>query len=118
MAEVYRKAGSIRLKDWWNIKPYDKSVLIWRYENKSNGNIIYRIKKFFLFRYDINVYSLNDTNIKRHFNYIEKFKPVYIRGYASGILELAELLKKHNLKFKKAKLKVVITTAENLLKVY
>lgn len=114
MAEAYRKAGSIRFKSWWNIKPYDKSVLIWRYDNKSNGNIVNRVKRFFLFRYNINVYSLSDTNIKKYFDYIEKYRPAYIRGYTSGILEFAELLKKHNLKFNKAKFKVVITTAENL----
>ena len=114
LAEVYRKAGHLRFKEWWGIKPLDKSVLIWRYENSVGTNIIKRFKKIFKSRYDINVYNLNDKNINKHFDFIEKFKPTYIRGYTSGILEFAKLLYKHNLEFKRAKFKVVIVTAENL----
>lgn len=114
MAEAYRKAGALRFRDWWGIKPYEKSVLIWRYENQTGGNLIDKLKKAFKFRYDVNVYSLNDDTIKVHFEKIEKFKPTYIRGYTSGVLEFTRLLDQNNLKFKKASFKVAIVTAENL----
>lgn len=114
-AEVYRKAGFNRFKNWWGIKPYEKSVLIWSYD-RANENYLSKIKTFLRARYDINVYKLDNYNIKKHFEYIEKFKPSYIRGYKSGIVEFAELLKKNNLFFSKAKFKVAIVTAEILYK--
>lgn len=115
MAEIYRKAGMIRFKDWWGIKPHEKSVLIWRYQ-RENENLMLRIKTYFRSRYDVNVYGLNDNTILKHFEYIENFQPTSIRGYKSGVLEFAELLDKNKLKFKKAKFKVVIVTAELLYK--
>jgi len=115
MAEIYRKAGSIRFRDWWGIKPHDKSVLIWRYDRKEE-NLNLKFKTFLRSRYDINVYGLNDNNIHEYFNYIEKFKPAYIRGYKSGIVEFAELLDKNKLKFRKSKFKVAIVTSEVLYK--
>jgi len=114
MAEAYRKAGSLRFRNWWSIKPYEKSVLIWRYDNKVGGSLIDRLKKILKFRYDVNVYSLSDKNIKEDYKNIEKFRPTYIRGYTSGVLEFARLLDKNRLIFKKAKFKVAIVTAENL----
>jgi len=114
MAEAYRKAGGLRFRDWWGIKPYEKSVLIWRYDNKTGGSLVDKLKKYFKSRYDINVYGLNDETIKDHFENIEKIRPAYIRGYTSGVLEFARLLDKNNLSFKNAKFKVVIVTAENL----
>jgi phenylacetate-CoA ligase len=62
----------------------------------------------------VNVYNLDESNIREHFNYIEKFRPVYIRGYCSGVLEFASLMKDAGLSFKKAKIKVAIVTAEVL----
>ena len=116
MAEIYRKAGSMRFRNWWGIKPHEKSVLIWRHENSASGNVISKIKTYFRSRYDINVYNLSNKNIKEHFDYIERIKPSYIRGYKSGIVEFAELLDKNNLKFRKSKFKVAIVTSEVLYK--
>jgi phenylacetate-CoA ligase len=113
MAEIYRKAGSLRFRDWWGIKPHDKSVLIWRYE-RSKESFLLKIKTYFRSRYDINVYGLNDSNIHEYYNFIEKFKPTYIRGYKSGILEFAELIDKNKLRFKNAEFKVAVVTAEIL----
>ncbi|MDJ0645024.1 MAG: hypothetical protein QNJ57_03485, partial [Flavobacteriaceae bacterium] len=113
-AEAYRKAGRRRLNSWWGVNQYDKSVLIWRFDNYQGNNPLQKFKDYFKQRYCVNVFSLNDRTIFEHYRKIEKIRPVYIRGYSSGVIEFAKLLKSNNLKFEKAKFKVVITTSENL----
>ncbi len=115
LSEVYRKAGHMSFRSWWGIKDGEKSVLIMRVDSSVTRNPIKKIKKYFRKRYDLNVFDLNESNIKRYFLDIEKFKPSYIRGYKSGILEFAELMEKNQLKFNNFKLKVVIVTSEVLL---
>lgn len=112
-AEVYRKAGSIRFRKWWGVHENERKVLLWRTDSNFNNDIISKIKRYFRLRYDINIYNLGE-NIEKHFENIEKFKPSYIRGIKSGVMEFAELLYKNNLKFKETKLKVVIVTSEVL----
>jgi phenylacetate-CoA ligase len=112
--ESYRKAGQLRFYNWWGIKQYDKSVLFWRTMDEPNNSLISKIKKSLLGKYKIDVHNLDEKNIEEHFDYIEKFKPRYIRGYKSSILEFAELMKDKNLTFKNLNLKVIIVTAENL----
>lgn len=112
-ADIYRKASFMRFKDWWGIQPHEKSVLIWRYD-RGNESLLLRIKTFLRARYDISVYKLDDFHVKKYYKYIEKFKPSYIRGYKSGMVEFARALEKNNLKFNKAKFKVAIVTAEIL----
>lgn len=113
MAEIYRKATFLRFKRWWGIEDHEKSVLVWRY-NRDNEKGFSKFKTIMRSRYDVNVYNLGSSNIHSHFNYIEKFRPVYIRGYCSGVVEFARLMKENGLRFKKAKLKVAIVTSEVL----
>ena len=60
------------------------------------------------------IFDLNDDTIVKYYKQIEKFRPAFIRGYKSGILEFAELMDKNNLRFNNFKLKVTIVTAEAL----
>lgn len=113
MAEIYRKASFLRFKRWWGIEDHERSVLIWRY-NRANEKGFSKFKTIMRSRYDVNVYNLSSSNILKHYNYIEKFRPVYIRGYCSGVVELARLMKENGLRFSRTKLKVVIVTSEVL----
>ena len=117
IAETYRIAGVIRFRNWWGINLFDKSVLIWgvRATDKTNNSILATLKKKFRNRYDINVFELNEKEFLKFYNDIESFKPFYIRGYKSGILQFAELLEKLNLRFKSFEFKVAIVTSEVLL---
>ena len=115
MAEAYRLAGIMRFYSWWGIKSTDRSVLIWGFKQTIiKKGIINRIKRKFRNRLDINIFDLNDQTILNYFEEIEKFNPVYIRGYKSALYSLAELMERHNLQFKKAKLKIAIVTSEIL----
>lgn len=114
LAEVYRTACRIRFRSWWGIKENDKNVYIARKHPHINNSFFNKLKKHLRRRLDIDVFDLNEKTITHYFNEVQKFKPSYIRGYKSGVLEFAELLDKSNLKFENLNLKVVIVTSEVL----
>ncbi|MCB0459714.1 MAG: phenylacetate--CoA ligase family protein [Flavobacteriaceae bacterium] len=116
LAEAYRRARTIYFKSLWQIKPSDKSVLIWglKKTEKSSGSYLTKIKKTFRNRLDINVFDLNEKTIFEYYKAIEDFKPVYLRGYKSAIYMLAYLMNRNNLQFKKCAPKVAIVTSEVL----
>jgi len=114
LAEAHREACRMRFRSWWGIKEYDKSVYIGRAYSIDDGTLIFKIKRYLRHRLDIDIFDLSDNTIVKYYNQIEKFKPVFIRGYKSGILEFAELMDKNNLRFNNFKLKVAIVTAEAL----
>jgi len=114
LAEAYREASRMRLRSWWNIQENDKNVYIGRAYSIKSGSLFFQIKRYLRRRLDIDIFQLNDNTIVKYYNEIEKFKPTFIRGYKSGILEFAELMDKNNLRFQNFKLKVTIVTAEIL----
>jgi len=113
-SEAYREACRMRFRSWWGIKENDKNVYIGRSYSSSDVSLSSRVKKQLRARYDIDIFTLNNNTIIKYFNKIESFKPAFIRGYKSGVLEFSELMEKNNLRFKCFDLKVVIVTAEKL----
>ena len=115
MAEVYRHASAMRFLSWWGCTVTDKNVYIWGRKNiHTNVTILSKLKSFLRGRLDINVFDLSEETIHYYYNKIEKYNPKYIRGYKSALFQLAELMDKYNLSFKKAQLKVAIVTSEVL----
>ena len=116
LAQSYRLAGIMRFYSWWGIEQNDKNALVWGFKEtkKAKSGVFFKIKKKFKNRLDLNVFDLNDETIFQFYNRIEQFIPAYIRGYTSGLYLLAELMEKHNLRFKKVNLKVAIVTGEIL----
>jgi len=114
MSMVYGLAGHLRFHSWWGINANDKNVYIARKKTLSNESFLTKLKIYLRRRLDIDVFDLNDKTIVKYYNQIEQFKPSYIRGYKSGVLELAQLMNNNDLKFQNFKLKVVIVTSEVL----
>ncbi len=114
MSMVYGLAGHLRFHNWWGIKQNDKHVYIARKKTNSKESLLNKLKIYFRRRLDIDVFDLNEKTILNYYNQIEQFKPLYIRGYKSGILELAQLMNNNDLRFQNFKLKVVIVTSEVL----
>lgn len=114
MSLVYGMAGHLRFHAWWGIKQNDKNVYIARQKTNSNSSLLNKLKINLRRRLDIDVFDLNEKTIINYYNQIEQFKPSYIRGYKSGVLELAQLMDSNSLKFKNFKLKVIIVTSEVL----
>jgi len=117
LAEAYRIASRLRFFRWWKVDFYDRNVLIWRKPKQKSQifSLLETIKIKLLGRLKLDVFKLNKHTIFYFFNKIEDFKPLYIRGYKSGIYELARLMDINNLQFKKTRLKVVVVTSEILL---
>jgi len=114
LAEAYREASRMRFRSWWNIRENDKNVYIGRPYSNNDGSLFFKVKRYLRRRLDIDIFQLNDNTIVKYYNEIEKFKPTFIRGYKSGILQFAELMDKNNLRFKNFKLTVAVVTAEIL----
>ncbi len=116
LAEAYRIASKIRFYQWWGVNMFDRNVLIWK-KAKRNKSVLYNFKKLelkLLGRLELSVFDLNDDTVYNYFKKIDNFKPKYIRGYKSGIFELARLMDKHDLQFENSQLKVVVVTSEIL----
>lgn len=115
-AQMYRQASVMRFLNWWGVKKWDKSVLIWGLKASQNKKGVKDyIKSKLRNRLDINVMSLNMESFLTYFDAIEKYKPLYIRGYKSGLLQFAELMDHFDKSFIDTKLKVAIVTSEVLL---
>jgi len=116
LAEAYRVASKMRFYKWWGVNMFDRNVLIWK-KSKYKKGVFHKLKMLelkLLGRLELSVFDLNDETVYNYFKKIDNFKPKYIRGYKSGIFELARLMDKHNLQFKKSQLKVVVVTSEIL----
>lgn len=58
-------------------------------------------------------FGMNEKDLLKYFNNINKWKPKFIRGYASSIYLFAKFVQNNNLKLK-FQLKAIFTTAEKL----
>jgi len=115
-SESHRRANYIRFLSWHGLKTYQKNVLIWgqiKGESRKKS-IIKKIKKtIFPTTYNVNVFELNEK-FKNIYTNIKKYKPVYIRGYKSGILHFCKLIDESGLTGSQLGLKKAITTSEIL----
>lgn len=117
-AESYRIANRMRFYKWWDLDFYDKHALIWRlpeHESSFVKKCMSSMKFGLMGRMNIDVFDLDKKTIVQYVEALEKFKPKYIRGYKSGVLEFARLMYDANLRLKKASVKLIIVTSEVLL---
>lgn len=98
----------------WNVRIWDRNVLIGGSRVSKTNSLIHNIIECMRGRYQINVFDINDSNIFSIVDEINKLKPIYIRGFKSGIYELALLIRNSNVKLKINSLKIVIVTSEVL----
>lgn len=116
-AESYRFANNIRFLKWWKLSLFDRHALIWKVKKKDKktlGSFLKDLETRLLGRLLLNVFELNDSSIVNYVDQLNKFKPKFIRGYKSGVHELARLMDKHDLSFEGFELKLAIVTAETL----
>jgi len=119
-AEAFRRACHLRFHSWWDIRPGDRNALIWgrKATAKPNG-VLKQFKNNLVDRtYVINVFDLNLNTVGRFFNEMVRFKPVYLRGYVSAIVQFAYLIREKKFPVSKLNFKVIITTSEILFPHY
>ena len=100
--------------EWWKkiagVKQFDKFMYIANDKNAYN-NAKYEgtfMHQGFFFMAS---FGLDDELMWKYYRNIKKFKPVYLRGYASGCYILADFFKKHKIEYP---LKAVMTSSDTL----
>lgn len=117
-AESYRIANRMRFYKWWGLDFYDKHVLIWRSADKETSFLKNKMKSFQYFlmgRLNIDVFDLKADTIHGYVKTIEKFRPKYLRGYKSGVLEFARLMYDNKININDSSIQLIIVTSEVLL---
>jgi phenylacetate-CoA ligase len=116
-SEAHRMAHRLRFYQWWGLRPSDANVLLWGRMNTENSqnrnNIRAKFKRYIKGKtLNINVFDLNSKTIKEYYDQMVRIRPKYIRGYRSGLYQLAHLLEKYGLDGSKIGLNVAIVTSE------
>lgn len=116
LAVSYRIANNFRFYKWWGINMLDNNVLIWKKipRKKNLRFVLKELEKYFLGKLVLNVFELNEDTYLNFTQSIERHKPKYIRGYKSGVYELARLMDKNGIKLNIKELKLVVVTSEIL----
>ncbi|MEL4455478.1 hypothetical protein [Lutimonas vermicola] len=117
LAESFRFAAKMRFHKWWGVHFFEKNILVWRIKGKDDNSLSFINKLIMMFknRLDIDVFNLNDKTIHNYVKKINGFNAKFIRGYKSGLFELATLIDRNNLRIESDSLKVAIVTSEMLL---
>lgn len=114
-------AAYYRWFDWMDIKIGDRYAKVWGTPMVLNIPTSYkikaRLKEFYYNRKIINSFQLNDSTIPAAIKEIEDYKPVFIRGYLSAFIQLAEYMLKNNIQLSYSP-KALSSTTETLLPPY
>lgn len=108
-------------RSWWNIHPFDKTVLIWGHRHLFGSGINGKIKNLKRIILDklintkrLNAYKMSEKSILDYIKIINKKKPSVLIGYSSAISKIAQLSKISNISMSDNKLKGIILTAESV----
>jgi phenylacetate-CoA ligase len=90
-----------RWYEWMGIKNGDRVLVIWGSPTVLSASNIVKLKKNIINQlynvFEINSFSLNNSTLPGYVQQIIKFRPRLIRGYLSGILQLAEYIVENNI---------------------
>jgi phenylacetate-CoA ligase len=123
-AAAFRCAGHQRLYEWWGLRSYDRSALLWGRKltvpPPQRDDVLKRLRAAVRYatidrQFFIDVFDLNRDSVSGIYRKLVAYKPRYLRGYKSGVLQLAELLRELNLSGDRLALKLVVVTSEVLL---
>lgn len=109
-----------RWYNWMGIKYNDKEVVLWGDSSVLKANKFKTLQSKIINKLDKTLYitsfNLNEHTIPIFAQDIINFKPIFLRGYLSAILQLAKYFKEHSLAL--PMLKGISTTTETLLPIY
>ena len=112
-AQQIREAARLRARGWWELRLGDPHVWVW-----GDDEILGRRKAWRdLLIYNKRVVRLLDLSketIEGHYRRLCRWKPTYLYGYPSGLVQLAQLCEGHRLSLKVLKVRGLVSTAEIL----
>ena len=105
-------AATYRHFSFSGYKPGDRISLIWGMEKDISSHLKKKMVMRYLFKtLVINAFNLSESKLNSFCSEIEKFKPLYLRGYANCLYLLAKYVMNRGLQYK---FKAVISEAEKL----
>jgi len=114
-------AAFFRWYGWMGFGYGDRMVQLWGTPTVLHVPLSYRvraaIKDFYYNRHIINSFHLNERTIPGVLDTIERTRPVFIRGYLSALIQLAEYILKHEIRLTHIP-QAVSSTTETLLPPY
>ncbi len=120
-AQAFRTAGHYRFYEWWGLRPHDRNILVWAKKATVSDSpslltsLRRKIREYLVEpQLFIDVFQLSSNSINHHFEKALAHRPVYIRGYLSGVLQFAELIDSSGLDGRALNLKLAIVTSEVL----
>ena len=113
--EAIQNAAKMRSRTWWGIKPGDKEVHLWGSPAESVERSTLRSLKDRLINVVVlSAYDMSDSKMKEYANFLSKYRPDLIYGYATALFLLARFIYEgygNNINFSP---KLVVSTAEVL----
>lgn len=91
-------------KEWWNIKPYDRSASVWG-ADKEFHDLSWK-ERLYQWRYrsrSINAFRMSEKGLLEFCRMLERWQPPYLTGYSSALESFAHFARNHgfdNLNFK------------------
>ncbi len=114
-------AAFYRWYQWMGVNHGDAMMQLWGTPKVLRIPLSYKVrsavKDFYYNRHIINSFNLNENTIPGVLEKIEKYKPIFIRGYLSALIQLAEYILSNNIKLSYAP-KAMSSTTETLFPAY
>lgn len=110
------EAARWRGLSWFGITPGSRSVMLWGnpIELSRKDQARYQAKERFLKnRVILSAYSLTEKHAKSHVEFINKYRPEYLYGYAGILTAFARIMDAQGLRLS-VPLKAVVSTSETL----
>lgn len=109
------KAVYLMLYDWWGLNIGDREIVLWGSQSDIGAySIAKRLRDNLLNTRLLPAFKISESTMRQYVDFIKRYKPKDIFGYAHGIYLLARFAKNRNLKLDDLGIKVVFTTAELL----
>ena len=109
-----------RWYNWMGIKNIDRKAVLWGDSNVLKKNIFHTFKSKIVNKLSNNLklssFNLNENTLPVIAQKLIDYKPVFLRGYLSSILQVAKYFKENNLIL--PSLKTISSTTETLLPIY
>ena len=115
---IFAYANQYTGRSWWEIEPFDKSVVFWGHSHLFKINkilkfdIVRKLKDQFVNTLRFNAYDMSEKNFLYYIRSIQSFNPIFIIGYSSIISQISKYIIENNIKLHISNLKCIIATSE------
>ena len=109
------KAAYLVLYDWWGLGIGDREAVLWGSSRDISAySIAKKIRDRLLNTHLLPAFAMGEKTMQKYIDFIRKYRPKDIFGYAHSIYILARFAKNRGVSLKDAGVKVIFTTAEAL----